>query len=328
MDTSKSPAKLSHWGLIFRVCFGVTTLLLLIFFCRPREIFSTLTSVNFLWLALAFGLCFLIVCVRTFRWMLILRGVGLSVPFLSLFRTYMISFWFNTFLPGSVGGDIYKVYDVAAASSRKTRSLVTVIVERLTGVLALVTIAAVAAIAFRDMLPIAPWILFVPIVCVVIGIACTMLAARHANALLGVVWRRVPLVRRAIPEDKVGPIADCIEEIGQKRFVFLISYGFGLLLQILVLYTYYVLALSLDRNISFIYFLIFFPLIEIASMIPISINGMGVREGLLVFFFGYASVPTSFSVSLGLVYRLILIVFAVIGGVLLMAKKKAGHEQE
>ena len=51
-------------------------------------------------------------------------------------------------------------------------------------------------------------------------------------------------------------------------------------------------------------------------MIPLTINGIGIKEGLLVYFLQWAQVAASYSISLGILYRFVFLVLAVIGGIM------------
>jgi hypothetical protein len=64
-------------------------------------------------------------------------------------EVYTISYWFSTFLPGSLGGDLYKVYDIARATDKKIRPVLAVVIERLTGVLALLAVTVIALLLYR-----------------------------------------------------------------------------------------------------------------------------------------------------------------------------------
>ena len=72
-------------------------------------------------------------------------------------------------------------------------------------------------------------------------------------------------------------------------------------------------ALHLDFPFSAI--AVFVPLVSLASMIPVSVNGLGVREALYIFFFGRLGAPAEVSVSLALLYLAVTFMASLPGGV-------------
>ena len=84
----------------------------------------------------------------------------------------------------------------------------------------------------------------------------------------------------------------------------------------------------MQKEIPFVFFLMFFPLIEVVTMVPISINGMGVRELLLVYFLKYANVEGAFAMSFAILVRLILVILALVGGAMLIVKRPAKESSQ
>jgi len=314
--------------LVLRIGIGLTTFALLVFFFDPREVMATLRGTSIPLAALALAMTSVVVLLRAFRWREILRDVGIGVPFLRLVEIYVISCWFTTFLPGSVGGDAYKIYAVAKASAKRARPAVTVLIERATGLLALLAIAAVVALLFHHMLPVPTWALLLLIGLMAGGLATLIVSIRYWEGIWKGIARRFPLMHRLIPEERVANTAPFLRELTTRGRLFAKAFGFGLLLQFVVLATYYVVSLALGGQIPFVFFLVFFPLIEVVSMTPVTINGMGLKEALLVVFLRYAGVPPAFALSLSILYRLLLMVFAIAGGVLFVFRRNTEWQAE
>jgi uncharacterized membrane protein YbhN (UPF0104 family) len=89
--------------------------------------------VHFEYLAAAFAI-FLVGLVLTFlRWHLLVRAQGLSFRVFDAVRLGLVGFFYNTFLPGSVGGDVVKAYAMAKEQNRRTVAVATVIMDRVIG---------------------------------------------------------------------------------------------------------------------------------------------------------------------------------------------------
>jgi len=104
--------------------------------------------------------------------------------------------------------------------------------------------------------------------------------------------------------------------------------GISLINQFLVIAVSWIMALGLRLEVSFLYFLVFIPVITLISMIPISLNGMGLREYAFVSLFTAIGVSREGSIALGLLSSAILVVSAIPGGVLYLLFKQRGGVSE
>ena len=315
-------------GVGWRALFGIVTFTLLFFVLHPRDIIAALAQARLGYFLAGFALCLVGLAARAWRWMLILHHMGLAVPYCRVLEVYTVSYWFNTFMPGSMGGDLYKMYGISQTTAKKLRPAVTVLAERLTGMLALLVVAVVALVIFHDQVPIPSWILAVILNGSALLTILLLFAVLRFDACWAFIARCVPVARRALSEERARSIGAVCQEMRTKPIHFVEAFGLGLLIQMLVLVTYYVLALAITDEIPGIYFFTLFPLIEIASLVPISINGIGIKEALLVFSLKYADLEPGFAMGLGILYRIVAILLALMGGLLFVLRKPAGKEPE
>lgn len=89
------------------------------------------------------------------RWHLLVRAVGLPFKRYDAVRLGLVGYYFNTFLPGSLGGDIFKAYSIAREQNRRTVAVATVVIDRVIGLWALVWFVGIVGGVF--------WILGDPI---------------------------------------------------------------------------------------------------------------------------------------------------------------------
>jgi glycosyltransferase 2 family protein len=309
---------------LLRALFGCATFLLLFLVLHPRKIIAALAHAHLGFFCAGFALCLVGLAGRALRWMLIMRHMGLHVPYWRVLEVYTISYWFNTFMPGSMGGDLYKMYDVSRASAKKIRPAVTVLVERITGILTLLVVAVVALALFHDKVPVPPWLLALILKGGAVVSVMVLIGMLRFEACWSLASRFLPFARRLLPPERARIIGAVFEEMRQKPVLFVEAFALGLCIQVLVLATYYVLALAITDTVPGIYFFTLFPLIEITSLVPITVNGIGIKEGLLVFSLRYAEVGPAFAMGLGILFRIVAILLAVIGGVLLVIRKPSG----
>ena len=96
--------------------------------------------------------------------------------------------------------------------------------------------------------------------------------------------------------------------------------------QICIVVTYYLIGRSLGIEISFLEFALIVPVIFLVASLPISIGGLGVREGMLVILLNSIGVSTSNAVSLSFLYLSILIIATLPGALFLLTNKWKSRE--
>jgi glycosyltransferase 2 family protein len=82
------------------------------------------------------------------RWYLLVRAQDLPFTLTSALRLGMVGYFFNTLLPGSVGGDLVKAVGIARGQQRRTVAVATVLIDRAIGLWALVWLVALLGGAF------------------------------------------------------------------------------------------------------------------------------------------------------------------------------------
>lgn len=243
------------------------------------ELSSTFGSTSLLLLATAmltyaFGL---LIC--GLRWHILLCIQEVSISLKDAFCLYWIGSFFNMFLLSSVGGDFFRIHLLGRRLGQHVRVLSSVLADRVTGVLALGALGGAAAFwiaAFRW-----NWDR-------TYSIGPALLLSLLPLSLLWVVTQGDKLWtwgKDHLPPRLYGPLADALGSLSlythspsRLMAVMMLS----LLLQINVVIEYFLIAQAVGLQISPVYFFALVPAIAAASMLPISINGIGVREGMLV----------------------------------------------
>jgi uncharacterized membrane protein YbhN (UPF0104 family) len=240
------------------------------------------------------------------RWRLLLRAQGGDAPLSFLLQSLMVGIFFNNLLPSTIGGDAVRAWDTARAGVDRATAVAVVLVDRFVGLLALVLFAAAGlALAGR----IAPSVVPQLTVWVCAGAAAMGLAA----ALLFLPSRRLPdlLGRLGGP---FGKVASALFAFQGKGSVLVGAFAWSLAMQGLVVLNAWLLARALRVPIPFADFFLIVPLGLFLTMLPVSINGIGVRESSYAFFFRAFGVAASLGVAVAwLDYGLILLQ-AVAGG--------------
>jgi uncharacterized membrane protein YbhN (UPF0104 family) len=106
-----------------------------------------------------------------------------------------------------------------------------------------------------------------------------------------------------------------------KKSPFLKAFMWAVVLQANVVFYFFLIGRAFRLEIGFLDYFIFVPILLLVQTIPVTINGLGLREGSAIEIFKYYAIPSATAFSFSLVdvgFRLIL---GVIGGTIYVLRK-------
>jgi hypothetical protein len=260
-----------------------------------------------------FGLC-------SFRWMLLLRAQAAAYAMPPLAASYLVGIFFNSFLPGTMSGDVVRAMDTAPGVGAMTRAMVVVVVERLTGMIALLALTAGAlAIAGVDVLGHSHVTLFLMGLSGAVLLLAALLFHSGGTRLLSRGVDGIPIAR---VRRKFHQIAESLRSFAGKGPVLAGCILISLLFQINVVLHYWLIGKALGIEVQWFIYFAYIPVSLLMLMIPASINGIGLREQVFIFLFGNAGVSPVLSVSLAWIAFAMVLIQAVLGGVVFAIRKR------
>ncbi len=223
--------------------------------------------------------------VSTIRW-----GLFLPEEFKSkrLFSFYMIGSFFNTFLPGIIGGDAVKSYYLYKEINKGSLSLASVFMDRYIGFISLMSIGLVAFIFGFKYLKgsVIEWLLPAIILIFLVG-SIIVFGLRFGKKI------------RVLSE-----FYKFFDEYRNQKILIAKALLLSVIIQVMCIMSVYIITLGLGEQISLIYFYIFFPIITAISTLPVSISGIGVREWSFVLLFGVVGVKPEIATAMSFAWFL------------------------
>lgn len=302
---------------------SVSVLLLVLLFRRVdfAALWQHYANIHWGFLGLAFFILFWQTALSALKWKFILKADQSHVPFVFLWKTYLIGNFLSLFLPSSIGGDFYRIYAVRDASRSLGKSTSSVLFDRLSGVFALLSISLISSLFLPDneynLLLLAGYV--VAIVAFLVMTSTSMLVRLRSMKIFQSKWTNWVL--------KIMESFNAYRQDAPKlALILLISFIFQL--NIVVLNKFYTLSLGID--IPFRQLLVIIPLIYLTEVLPISINGLGVRESAFVFFFSLLGHPREEALAVSLLIVFLRYLMGSIGGTLLLlnsARTKAEPQE-
>ncbi|MFQ5688800.1 MAG: lysylphosphatidylglycerol synthase transmembrane domain-containing protein [Gemmatimonadota bacterium] len=252
--------------------------------------------------------------VGAIRWRVMLgpAGTRASLPF--LFRSNLVAVFFSNFLPSIIGGEAVRIYDTWRLGTTKGTAVAVIALDRFIGLAALV--------------------LFVLAGLGLSGGLVSAIAIAHLNwwlglgsaAMLGVLWAvfkppTSPRARALFRLPLLNRIADRLREPAGiyrgRSGALLKALALSVLIQGIVILHYVVLGAALGLPVPPGAYFLIVPVAVFLMMLPISINGIGIRENAFVFFFGFYGVSRADAVAFAWLAYGVVVLLGLAGGTIL-----------
>ena len=246
--------------------------------------------------------------VSAIRWIMLARPLGFREPLSQFFGAYFTGMYMNLFAPSTVAGDIGRALFLAGGQKRKALAFTTVLADRGLGFVVLVWIAAFAILAqpgyhLPRPLYLAAWV--VP-----------------PTTLLGWLFGPKMMVRFLAPENRwrnlverdLAPYWNDYRLLGETSVVAGVFHTMQIVTQVF-------LAWALGIKVSAPFFFIFVPVVNILGMLPVSFNGIGIREFGYKFFLAQLGVDRATAVALGLLSSGVVLLTGLTGGIVFLLWK-------
>lgn len=248
------------------------------------------------WVAL--GVYLLTQAASGLRWQLLSRPLGFDRTLIDYTRMYFVGMFFNLFLPTSVGGDVMRAWQLRAGSERKWPALLSVFVDRASGLFVLLCLGLVGALASPVVLPhTIRRAVFLTAGCALLGVACVGIGARFS--------RRLP---------RLKTISAALDLYLSNPWLAVNTTLLSLVIQAANVVVLWVLSAALDLDVPIGYYVVAVPMITLMTVLPISLNGIGVREGGMILFLTPLGVADATAVSLAVLWFTVFTAASLMGG--------------
>jgi uncharacterized membrane protein YbhN (UPF0104 family) len=273
-----------------------------------------LSGASWGWFALATAMVVAAFAIATLRWHSLLHGAGLHPPLRNTVRAYWIGVFTNNVLPTGFGGDAVRAWLVAPRGAPLARALTSVAVDRLTAFGCLLPLAWLGVLLGGGDIP---------------GSLIGLLGFTTAGYAVGLAVAVVVLRRRGLSRFMPQLLRPWASEVARvlrgygrerERMLEVIALGFGF--QLLIVVSTWLLSESLDLSIDIEVIAVILPLVLVATLMPISIAGFGVREGAFVALLAETGVASADALLLSLATVAAVAIASLPGGVLMVMRQE------
>ncbi|MFQ5765649.1 MAG: lysylphosphatidylglycerol synthase transmembrane domain-containing protein [Rhodospirillales bacterium] len=270
-------------------------------------------------LALAVGVLVVQMFIAGLRWATVLKAMGTPLPLLKATQLFYIGVFFNQALPSSVGGDAVRMYKAYREGLGLRGAINGVILERVVVVLALVGLVAATQPWFLPRVDEATRAVILP------GIVLAAVGAGAGLAFLMLLDRLPEALRRWRLIRGLGHLARDARKVFLRPGALIPALAWGVATHVNVSLYAFVLAVSLDLDVTVFDCLTLIPPVMLVMTVPISIAGWGVRETAMVVLFALIGVPKEGALVLSVLFGLVGMAFAIPGGAVWLASRDKGE---
>jgi len=249
-----------------------------------------IAAIDLRYLALVLGLVAIDRCVMIWRWILLLRARGIKITGSEAARLFLVSSFVGSFLPAGVGADAARAYGLSRDSATGSEAVASVAVDRLLGIVSLIVMAFIGLRVWpsnqRD------WRLEGLIIAALV--ACIVVFWIHdwLRRLTPAHLREGFFVRRVLR------LTEAVKHYRSHKGTLLHVMAWSLVVQVLRITQAYFLGLGLGMTVPYAYYLLFMPVGLLMLLLPISISGFGVPQGVIVWLLRPVGVPDAQSFAL------------------------------
>ena len=277
------------------------------------RLWSVARGASVSWLALALGLYLAMVLASAVRWGVLLRAQHVRLPFSFLTQSFLVATFFNNFLPSNIGGDVIRIADTAKAAGSKTAATTVVLIDRGLGVLGLALMAAIGATLMQRMAvgPVGPAVLWAGFGLGAIVAMPALLMPETATKLL----QPLRVFHQEWVDARIEKLTYALTRFKETPAALAGCFTGAVTVQAILVLFYVAIARSMNIPIGFSELAVIVPVSFIVQMIPVSLNGFGVREATFGFYFTRLGLPLESALLVSFVGAALIMLFSVSGGV-------------
>jgi len=275
---------------------GIGILVLLFSKTTVQEFIKLLAEADYKFFIFSLMLYIIGQIISTKKWMVISQNLNFEYKFSNYLKWYFLGMFYNMFLPTNIGGDVIKA---AKIKDDKThciqRAIISVLSDRIIGLFVLVLFILCGCIFFNRI----HWLNILSIVITFSIFICIVL---------------IPYIIKKdnlLPE-KYRTGKDLVLLIFEKKciikFVLL-----SLIFHTFLIIIHYFIAQMYGLEIPFSYYLLLYPITAIVASLPISINGMGLKELVYVSMLKPFGIDTATAIMFAMTFNMVVLFSGTIG---------------
>jgi uncharacterized membrane protein YbhN (UPF0104 family) len=309
------------WRLLLKLVISGALLAALFYQTDPASLWAQARKASFTWLGVSLLLYLAMILASAWRWGQLLSAQGAVVPTGRLVRSYLVATFFNNFLPSNIGGDVIRIKDTVAPAGSRTLATTIVLLDRGIGLIGLVVVAALGATVLQHTagatLPVWPSALW--------------MAGASGAAILALLVLAPAAIKRVLAplkklhaewvEVRLDRLVEMFRCFRARPSALLNCFLGAVVVQVILVGFYLAVAISLDIPVPAMHMAVLVPLSFVVQMVPVSLNGFGVREATFTYYFRMLGLPLESALVFSLLGTATIMFFSLSGAAAYVARR-------
>ena len=272
------------------------------------------------WLLAALGIYGVNVLASVWRWAQLLDAQRVVVPRQRLLGSFLVASFFNNFLPSNIGGDVVRIADTARPARSKTLATMVVVTDRVLGLMALVLVAAIGASVAGHLHP-----AVMPIWPVWLWAGFLLGAAASAPAVLapdgfGRLLQPLTVFHPEWVGDRIDKLTGALARFRDEPGAIGGCFAAAVFVQATMVVFYFAVSYALHLDVAVSDLAVIVPISFVVQLLPVSLNGFGVREATFSVYFSRIGHPIESALLLSLVAQVLIITFSLTGAAVYVSR--------
>ena len=262
--------------------------------------------------------------ILVFRWWLLMRARGMDVPVWKAFRLTMVGTFFNFCMPGTTGGDVVKAYYAAKGSGRRADAVMSVIVDRVCGLLGLLVLAGLSGMFMLNNELAREVTLYVWAICLTVAAGAFVYFSKWLRSALGIDW----LLQRLPAKDFLASIDQAAFAYRDHKRLIAGTVAMSVVLHSLLMTATALAGYALGLRTPMGLLMIVIPVSFLVGAIPIAPQGIGVMEFFAVTMLQSPLAMANQIVGMLIMIRVYQVCYSLTGSIFLLKGEIHLHPQE
>jgi hypothetical protein len=313
VDTPKHSRVRSLVTSIVKATVSVGLLYLLFSRVDVSRLWSVARQASPAWLGTALVLYLAMILASAWRWGVLLRAQHVQLPYSFLTQSFLVATFFNNFLPSNIGGDVIRITDTAKVAGSKTLATTVVLIDRGIGLLGLALMAATGASLMHRMAvgPVGPGMLWAGFGIGAMIATPALLMPETATKLL----QPLRVFHQEWVDERLSKLTYALTRFKETPTALAGCFLGAVAVQAILVAFYLAIARSMHIPVGFAELAVIVPVSFIVQMIPLSVNGFGIREATFGFYFTRLGLPLESALLVSFMGAALIMLFSLSGGV-------------
>jgi glycosyltransferase 2 family protein len=276
---------------------GIVILAYIVYKANPAKVAEEISKANLSFFLIAVGLTALSLIMQTIKWSVIAVYQGINIKFTEAFKINLIGFFYGFVTPAKIGNIVRADYLKKYTGGDLSPGIANFVLDKIFDLLSLIGLVVFFSFSFKSIIPINYFYVSALLFAVFIAGIFIFKDRERSRKILRVFY--IHLVPNRLKERWKKRFYSFYNNFPSKRYfvLFLLVNGVN---WIVIYLSMYFMGLSLGINLPFMTFLAICPIATLIGYLPITINGLGTREAVLVSLMGLFGVDSVKVVSMSL----------------------------